>query len=310
VAARRRSGFSLVELLVALACAGILLGGMVRVCLASLDSWTRVNQTLAAQRSLRWALDRIAEDVRLMGHRFPPVGAPGPDAADPARPGGYLLVPGRPVGAALPGGPDGEPRTPDEISFVLDLPVPVRAALAQAAPAGAAAVRVRADRALRLRPGDRLLAPGERFEWAAVARAARLPAGKPGTVHLASAWTTCHPAGTPVQGIRPQRAVRYAVVALPPDPGSAMAGPVPCLVRFEADCPRDGSWPRWDRMPGPSGRQGSGCEVVARHVAAFQVDLGSEGLVRVHLETRCPTVQGNPRRGATLVLAPRNLELR
>jgi len=305
VAARGRSGFSLLELLVALALAGILLGGMVRVCLASLDSWSRVNQELAAQRALRWALDRMAEDLRLAGHRFPP--------------------PEGPVAAGA--GPIGELRTADELCLVLDLPEPVRVALAQAcgadpapgaAPTPVPAVRVRAARALRLRPGDLLLAPGARFEIAAVARATRLPAGQATTVPLAAGggapgFTARHPAGTEVQVIRPLRVVRYAVVRLPPDPGAGSAEAVPCLVRFEADCPRDGTAPRWDRML--SGRPGRGWEVLARHVAAFRVDFAADAppgfrdaaaLVQVRLELRCPTLGDRPPRGQTLVVAPRN----
>jgi prepilin-type N-terminal cleavage/methylation domain-containing protein len=334
VAARGRSGFSLLELLVALAFAGILLGGMVRVCLASLDSWSRVNQDLAAQRALRWALDRMAEDLRLAGHRFPPPEGPAAAAgAGPGRQGAVTLLPDQPVrtvGNPCPPGPGGELRTADELGLVLDLPVRVRVVLAQACGAdpspGAAltpvpAVRVRAAQALRLRPGDLLLAPGARFGIAAVARATRLPAGQATTVPLAvgggaPGFTARHPAGTPVQVVRPLRVVRYAVVGLPPDPDPGSAGAVPCLVRFEADCPGDGTAPRWDRML--SGRPGRGWEVLARHVAAFRVDFAPDAppgfrdaaaRVQVRLELRCPNLRDRPPRGQTLVVAPRNFGL-
>ena len=110
-----RSGFSLVELLVALAFLGVLLGGMVRVLLASLGSWTRVNASLAADRSLRWALDALAEDLRMLGCLMPPPELRPPEGADsagPALPGTFRSLPG--------------PVT-DELSFVLDAPWPAGA---------------------------------------------------------------------------------------------------------------------------------------------------------------------------------------
>ena len=59
MAPNRKPGFSLLEMIVALLFLGLLLGGMVRVFLASRTSWTRVNETLTAQRALRWSLARV-----------------------------------------------------------------------------------------------------------------------------------------------------------------------------------------------------------------------------------------------------------
>jgi hypothetical protein len=179
---KRTSGFSLLELMVALLFMGLLLSGMIRVYVAALKGWNRVNESLTAQRALRWAMDRVAEDLRMMGYLFPPpelrsleVAA----SADPTLQSSFMLVPGRPGGG-----------TEDELSFVMDLPVPVQAVLERAiagsgpegrtGPGAPAEVRVRPARKLRLQAGDLFLVAGDRFEFAQVAVPVELPAARAG----------------------------------------------------------------------------------------------------------------------------------
>ena len=105
---RGRSGFSLVELMVALVCTGLLLAGMARVFQASLASWSQVNASLAAQRGLRWALEALALDLRMLGCLTPAPELRPPEvaaSADPGRQSAFMLVPGPVL---------------DELSFVLD----------------------------------------------------------------------------------------------------------------------------------------------------------------------------------------------
>jgi hypothetical protein len=293
--ARSTSGFSLVELVVALLFMGLLLSGMVRVYLASLHGWSQVNDGLAAQRALRWSMDRIAEDVQMMGHLFPPPELRALDVAastDPAVQSGFMLVPGQPGG-----------RTADELSFVMDAPVPVRAVLGEAIPgtgAGAGTLLVRPASNVRLRAGDLLLVAGDRFESARVERPAELAAGRAGPVAVVrdhddggAAFESAHPAGALVQVVRPLRVVRYAVVSMALEPG----GRTPCLVRFETAYPRDRAMPRWAGMLKRGQASGRGYELVAENVTGFRVDFSPD--------RRFPGI-----RGADYAATVRNLEAR
>lgn len=326
---RRTSGFSLLELMVAALIMGLLLAGTVQVYLASLASWAQVNETLALRRALRGAMDRIAEDLRMMGHRFPPPELRALDlaaGADPRAPGGFMLVPGE----------------ADELSFVMDVPVPVPAELGSPIPEpapegtpGAAqdVLVLRPARAMNLAAGDLLLVAGEPCECARVEGPAELRPGRGGAVRVVRAdgaggpvFRHAHGPGAPVLAVRPLRVVRYAVVPLDLEPGRRKRGPAaPCLVRFETAYPRDRAAPQ------------AGHEVVAEHVAGFRVDYapdgrfpgirgsslhrrvegagdppwfrGAGGLVSVRLDLRGPPSRRGPEAGQTLVVAPRNLGL-
>jgi type II secretory pathway pseudopilin PulG len=330
-------GFSLLELLVALLFMGLLLGGMIQVWRAGLGGWTRVNEALTARRALRWSLDRMAEDLRMMGCLFPP---PELRVLDVAPESGFRLVPGR-IG--------GQPA--DELSWVTDVPLPGEAELDWAIEPGLdgeATLRLLAARAMDLETGDLLLVAGDRFEFARVAGPARLSAGRGGAVRVVragggAAFSHPHGAGALVQAVRPLRVVRYAVVRMVLDhgPGAREAGPVPCLVRFETACPRNGAEPSW--------REASQ-EVLARHVASFRVDFSPDlrfpgirgddhaatlgnlaarlpgpgggagapdpcwfrkaaGLIEVRLAIRGPVPRRFLERGQRLVVAPRNFGL-
>lgn len=260
----RGPGFSLAETLVALAAAGVLLAGMVQVFTACQATWSRVNAALAAQRGLDWALARMAADLELDGHLLP--------------------LPGRALPNLPP--PCGDP---DPLVLVHDRPLPAALVLAEALPRspapepdppgpGAEAIRVRARRSLRLRAGDLLLAPGRRLEWATVAEAVVLAPGRAGLVRLAPGEgpeglraSGEHPAGTPLEALRPGRVVRYAVVRLDPaddpDPGGT-----PCLTRFET---------AWPGRPDPAAR-GVRRQVLVRGVTGFRVKA-APGAFRVDL---------------------------
>ena len=338
---RRRSGFSLLELMVALLFMGLLLGGMARVYLAGLSGWVRVNEGLPVQRALRWAMERMREDLLMAGHLFPPpegralelrAGA----GADP--PSALTLVPG-PAG--------------DVLGLLMDERLPVRAELAaeipgpgpEGAPAPEAPVLVRAAGGLALEAGDLLLVEGGRFECVRVGLAAELPAGRAGPLRVAradgaggAAFAFPHPAGAPVQVVRPLRQVRYAVVPLAQAVERKAchgAGQAPCLVRYETaygaargkgelvaenvacfqvDYSPDRSFP---------GIRGPGPEATARNLDARLRALGIDpairasdpfwwrkvgGLLQVRLDIRSPG-GGRPVRGQTLVVAPRNFGL-
>ncbi len=303
----RSRGASLLELMVALCFTGMLLAGMVRVYLAALDGWVRVNEGLAAQRALGWAMARIQEDLQMAGHLFPPAPWRAP------MPGAEALLPGQ---------------AEDELCMVMDAPLPVRAELgaaipappapAEEVPAAAGPVLVRPDRPVSLAAGDLLLVEGEWFECVRLGHPAELGGRRVQPLRVVRAdgrsgapFAFAHPAGAPVQVVRPLRRVRYAVVPSARtvgrhtrDPGE----PAPCLVRFESSM--------GDEPKGPG-------EVVAENVDRFRVDglpgsRGAWGVVRVRLEIRGPVARADraaagagasrrfPVRGQTLAVSPRN----
>jgi hypothetical protein len=307
-------------MLVALMFMGLLLAGMVQVFLASLNSWHRVDEGLTAQRALRWSLDRVVEDLQMMGYLFPPPELRTLDlaaSADPRQQSAFMLEPARPIWVArggsfvrrAPGEDPQEPldKTADELSFVMDVPVPVRATLAWPIPglavdpvpdtqtddpAESGTVWVRAARKVDLRRGDLLLVDDGRWEFAAVRAPAALRARAAAPVQVVhpegpgavAAFRCHHAAGTGVQFIRPLRVVRYAVVYLdldglrdPRHPGEL----VPCLVRWETGYPADRLAPPWAGLM--AGRRGS-WEVVAENVTGFQVDFS--------LDHRFPGIRG------------------
>ncbi|MDR3671028.1 MAG: hypothetical protein P4L36_09290 [Holophaga sp.] len=278
---RRSSGLTLVELVVALAFMALLLGGMVRVYLAHLAGWNRVNQSLTAQRAVRWAMDRIAGDLRGMGCLFPPPELrtlPVAAGADPGLQGGFMLVPGQRGG-----------NPSDQLSFILDAALPVRVRLEHAVTGGdpAAELQLRPARDLDLAAGDLVLVAGERFEFAQVASPVELAAGRAGPVPVVrpggaagAAFGFPHQAGAWVQVVRPLRLVCYAVMPLALEyQGRSRDGGgqrVPCLVRFETAYPADRAPPRWERFLKPAHRGEASHEVLAENVTRFRVDFSPD----------------------------------
>lgn len=65
---RRRSGFSLIELMVAIVVAMLLLGGVIQVYLSSKQSYNAQDQLARMQESGRFAMDLITRDLRRAGY--------------------------------------------------------------------------------------------------------------------------------------------------------------------------------------------------------------------------------------------------
>ena len=275
-------GFTLVELLVALGLTAVLLAGMAQVLGGSLSAFHRTHEGLAAQRALRWSLEILADDLQLMGHlmplpgRTPPLAAPG----EPGQ-GGLLLRPDQPIRGA-PGA------VADELSFVLDLPLPGTARLLEAIPGpdpgpnpgpepepGAGqglsppgpppdSLNLRLDCPVALLPGDLALVEGVALDAVPVAAAAHLGPRASARLSLRDpAFSCAHPAGARVTFLRPLRVVRYALVRL--------EGAQPSLVRFETPLAADGAEPPWPRLLGTGAAQ-----VVADRVTGLRVDFAPD----------------------------------
>jgi prepilin-type N-terminal cleavage/methylation domain-containing protein len=279
-----KAAFSLLELLVAVALLGILTAGMARAFLGGLQASVRVNDTLAAQRTLRWSLEMIADDLRMLGYLFPPRPLPVAASADPGRQSALMVIPEQPIkkeraGVFAPLAAAEDPFEPadrrvDELSFVSDRPLEVRGWLAAPTPgpeAAEAPLVIRAERKLRLEAGDLLVIEDTPVATSQVLARVDLrgTGGEPVRVRPAPGE---HRAGCRVRFLRPLRVVRFAVVALPLE--GAGRPLVPCLMRFEAGYPADQSVPAWAGLV----RRGSArAVIIAEQVTGFQVDLSLDG---------------------------------
>ena len=311
---RARSGFSLVELLVAVAILAMLMAGLGQVLAGSLQALATVREGLATQRTLRWAIQEVDADLRGMGLLFPPPwlrpmpasGLPQPCSGWPGQPlmkwADGKLVPLK-AGEDPAEAPEASGRTSDVLALVLDRPLPLGGVLAAGilglSPGGEIVVRLEGP--CRLEAGDLVWVAGDRFECAVV-RAPVVLAGhvpeaipiQPALAVAGPAFAWDHGAGVRVGLVRPLRMVRLAVVYL------SLAGarpPVPCLVRFESSY----------RAPDPvfpwAGLE-EGLEpptLLAERVTALRIDLDGiqdlPAVIRVELETRSP---GPPIRRACL----------
>ena len=289
---RAHSGFSLLELLVALAVLAVLTTGMAQVFLATLQSYGGVHGALATQRTLRWAFSRMEDDLRMAGFLFPPPWLrpmpPGPGA------GVVLLRPGQPLakvaGGALvplePGDDPGAPlgRTADVLSLVMDQPLAVTATLAAALPASPqsayASVALVPDRAATVPEGALLWVEGDRFECVRVCATVTLRPGQPAAVPVAHAldgpaFAVNHPAGARVGFTHPLRLVCLRVVYLPlPE----ARGLVPCLVRLEAPYGEGEAEPRWAEWLAQPAALPAMAEILAEQVTGFRVELSQATL--------------------------------
>ncbi|MBL0312622.1 MAG: prepilin-type N-terminal cleavage/methylation domain-containing protein [Holophagaceae bacterium] len=114
----RTSGFSLVELLVALAFTGILMAGMAKVFKSSLSSFYTSGEILSSARRNRASIDLLYDDLNSAGMYLTSLSAPPAEvsAGSPA----FAIVPNQAL--VPPGGPD-DPVAADQLFFYLDQPL-------------------------------------------------------------------------------------------------------------------------------------------------------------------------------------------
>ena len=288
-----RAGFTLVEILVALALISVLMAGMAKVFAAGLEAGAGVQEGLYAQRSLRSAMARVSDDVRCLGYFFPPPGMRPLPVAASALPGlqsAFMLLPDQPLWKSLGAsfvlpGPGDDPfeapgRKVDELSFVLDHPLPVGGTLVEPVPEAPYRISVSADRPLSLEAGDLVWVEDVRFQCARVAEAVSLPGGFPAAVPVVPLEGTpalaSHAAGRRVGFVRPLQVLRLAVVYLRLR-GTTLPEACPCLVRFETPYPADQAVPRWaELLARPQTLPGSAV-VLAENVTGFRVDFSLDG---------------------------------
>lgn len=121
--ASESSGFSLVELLVALAFTGILMAGMASVFKSSLSSFYTSGEVISSARRNRASIDLLYDDLNSAGMYLTSLSAP-PTEISPGNPAFYIL-PNQAVAGAGPDDPGSaaHPSSADELYFYSDQPL-------------------------------------------------------------------------------------------------------------------------------------------------------------------------------------------
>ena len=304
---RGTGGFSLVELLVALVFTALLMAGMANVFKSSVRTYTAVNETMGAQRTNRWAMDQISDDISQAGLVFPD--RPLPNFIISGAESLFSLTPGVAVASVVrvsdtdPAATQTEAVTADILQFFLDVPLPVTGVwtadtpgdnpnpggTASAAPTKAA-VTFNLGAYTDLNAGDVMviLDSGEYGNWEhpLVTGAANPVTFETDATRLANytsmpiqpGITLAHRAGVPVYFIRPAQLVRYSVQSVALDPANS-AVRLPCLVRQQASYPTAGTVD-WTTVP---------TQIIAENVEGFRVDISFDGGTTWARTTGAPT---------------------
>lgn len=299
---RDQRGFSLVELLVALLFTALLMAGLASVLRTSVRTFTTTNETLGVQRSNRYALDLISDDLAMAGLVFPERSLPlyvvnGSESLFRVDPDQDVANLAR-VNDADPTKVTAETLKADVLQLFADVPLNVQATWAQdtpgdvanedrtsTSPPASAAVNYLKGSASDLAPGDLMIIQdsGEKGNWEHPMISTTISAvGSPikfedsnnqnGTYSSDSAVNPYlalgHTAKVPVAFIRPCQLIRLSVQAVALDPSNTSVK-VPCLVRQQANYPATvGATVDWSTVP---------TQVVSENVAGFRVDLSFDG---------------------------------
>lgn len=282
---RRVIGFSLVEMMVALAFIAILMAGMFQVFASSTSAFMAVNETMAVQRNARWGLNLLQDDVLEAGFLFPIRPAPGGLLAGSTFQPPLLMQ-------ATDYTPDGAAGPVDELQIVMDFPLdiqgqasaPISVGVSQfsaSIPTGAGAIQT----------GDLVFIQDAGAEFPTVSAppdsgtavtitlkstesAAIDPAtGTPyNALSPAGGFKNPHPVGMPFTIIRPSQVVRFTVVPRSLDPSDATIK-VPCLVRQSRTLVPGEIWAPDENTPPPNANE----QVLLENVIGFAVDWSIDG---------------------------------
>ncbi len=239
---RPQSGFSLVELLVALVFTSVLMAGMFRVFAASTATFSAMSDTISIQRKARWAVRLLQDEVLQVGYTMPP-------RIPPEFAVGAGLQPPLMFQTASPAyTPPGASGPVDELQIVSDVPLCDGTFAAATAAFDTTFQGKILNNGASIQAGDILFVQDSKAEFAKVASTAALPGGlwqitlasseasaqniygKPtsGVVH--ATLQKAHWANAPFQVIRPLQIIRYTIVPRALDVANP-SNMVPCLVR-------------------------------------------------------------------------------
>ena len=137
---RHSGGFSLLEMLIAVAFTGILMAGMAQVFKSSLGAFTTSGEILSASRRNRASTDLLYDDLNSAGMYLTELGSP-PTFSN-TNPAFYILPNQAVAGASADG-----PATADQLFFYFDQPLAFEGTLGD--PSGAKADGLNLDASLR-----------------------------------------------------------------------------------------------------------------------------------------------------------------
>ncbi|HJU84611.1 MAG TPA: prepilin-type N-terminal cleavage/methylation domain-containing protein [Holophagaceae bacterium] len=246
---RRRphtQGFSLVELLVAIVFLSILMAGMLRLFSSSLSNFVNTTESINIQRSARWGILRVQDDLMQLGYLMPPRIVT--DLIGNAQPAIKIETTAAPLAYKDSDGNDTSIPAPDNLEMVMDVPLEAYGTLA--APPALNSTTLVVDipvGASKIQPNDLMFVADSAWEVYQIASVSG-GGGNTYTVSLvpgaslldqygndrASAISPfvgkTHFASAPVEFIRPLQVVRYTILPMSVDPSNDIAQ-VPCLVR-------------------------------------------------------------------------------
>lgn len=259
---RPSSGFSLVELMVALAVTGVLMAGLTQVFASTVSNLHASSDLNNAQRRNRWMMDRLSDDLKMAGHTDG-MSVPLTDMQEPP----FLVIPGGSAEQPL-----------DTLQLFSNQPLEEGALTGTLAP-GADTFSVTPDGSneLHVRQGDWFfMKDGERSEVGFVQAvlgtsitmmdSSQLQASHAGQVmdQGSGRMAFSHETGARVFFLRPLQLVRYSIQDQSVDPGNPDVK-VPCLVRQETVY--EGSSVNWSKVP---------TSVLATQAHALRVDLSAD----------------------------------
>lgn len=299
----RQKGFSLVELMVALVFTSILTAGMLRVFAATVSNFHGMHETVGIQRSARWAMSLIQEDILQAGYLFPSRVVSKLQATSSSQ---APLLFQQTEYAPILTKPDGTTQTldkVDEIQFVMDQAMGVEGKLKTALVAGTSTMEVTINAGgSKLKPGDVVLfqgATGGRITMVSIATVAGTPPDYTLTLDASnSGYTPTLDAtgtekfgegtiiagrikdnlsiGMPVTFIRPEQVVRYTIAPRALDPADPAVF-FPCLVRQEAPLVPGTILADADPANPITKPVGSSEQILAENVTGLKVDISLDG---------------------------------
>jgi prepilin-type N-terminal cleavage/methylation domain-containing protein len=282
---RRSHGFSLIEMLIAVAFLSILMAGMFKVFASSTSAFMAGMETMGVQRNTRWGLNLLQDEILETGFLFPVRSAPGGLMAGPTFQPPLLMQATDyiPIGAAA--------NIPvDELQMVMDVPLDVQGRSSNPIAIGASQFPATIPTGAGvIQAGDMLFIQDAGAEFPTISE-------KPGsgtnvTIKLQASesagidpntgtplnsmsptggFQRPHANGMPFSVIRPAQIIRFTVVPRALDPADP-ATMVPCLVRQSKPLVPGEIWAPGKDVPTTDE------QILLENVTGFAVDWSIDG---------------------------------
>ncbi|WP_243288796.1 PilW family protein [Geothrix terrae] len=282
---RRSRGFSLIEMLVAVAFLSILMAGMFKVFASSTSAFMAGMETMGVQRNTRWGLNLLQDEILEAGFLFPVRSAPGGLMAGESFQPPLLMQ-------ATDYIPTGAPANVpvDELQMVMDVPLDVQGQSSDTIAFGASQFPATIPTGAGvIQAGDMLFIQDAGAEFPTIS--AKPGSGTNVTIHLQASESAGidpntgtplntmsptggfkfqHAKGMPFSVIRPTQIIRFTVVPRALDPADPNTM-VPCLVRQSKPLVPGEIWAPNKNVPTADE------QILLENVTGFAVDWSIDG---------------------------------